>query len=339
MPPRSATSPQAQIDLRAQMEECPPVYLKILGAFNIKGWKNGKRKLKIRDIWAYSGVSPETLKDALAGMCERGWLSREREPGGAYTYEKTIEEMTWDEAHEIGRHRLSGEAQQQTLFDKKLEPRTKDVPRGTKAGVGPSGPEGQAKLASPPSNSVGPNPPEGEANSTSGSGQLDPSLNILRSSSKVISKVDSAEPDGSSAEGKSKRKAKPPKPPYAAADGSGWNNLVAAYSVAWMAARRATGVPGESTDQERADLAGHIQKGARALSGLGKKGGFTLVEFQARLGNMSKHQFHAKQDFSLTFFCSHYSEFADGQAALRETGRANSYHGARADDWGNSDDL
>lgn len=129
---KSVTSPQAQIDLRAQMEECPPVYVKILGAFNIKGWKNGKKKLTVKELWAYSGVPVETLKLGLKKMDERGWITRTREPGGAYVYEKAIEEMTWDEAHELARFRLTGGLpQQQGLFEASKAKKGEYVPRGT----------------------------------------------------------------------------------------------------------------------------------------------------------------------------------------------------------------
>ena len=40
MASKSNLSPMAFVDLRAQIEDCNPGFCKILGAFNLKGWKN-----------------------------------------------------------------------------------------------------------------------------------------------------------------------------------------------------------------------------------------------------------------------------------------------------------
>ena len=117
MASKSNLSPMAFVDLRAQIEDCNPGFCKILGAFNLKGWKNGKKKLKAKELAAYTGMNLDRVNDLTKGMAERGWLKRTRTSDG-YDYEKTIEEMTWDEAHEIARFRMDGEPKQQVLIPK-----------------------------------------------------------------------------------------------------------------------------------------------------------------------------------------------------------------------------
>jgi len=114
---RSNLSPMAMVDLRAQIEDCNPGFCKILGAFNLKGWKNGKRKLKAKELAAYTGMTLDRINDLTKGMAEKGWLKRTRTSDG-YDYEKTIEEISWDEAHEIARFRMDGEPKQQSLLPK-----------------------------------------------------------------------------------------------------------------------------------------------------------------------------------------------------------------------------
>lgn len=113
---RSITSPMAMVDLRAQIENCNPGWCKILAAFNLKSW-NGKKRITAKEIAAYSGLAMDRVNDLTKGMVAKGWLARKRTPNG-YIYEKLIKEMTWDEAHEIGRLRLTGHAQQPDLFKK-----------------------------------------------------------------------------------------------------------------------------------------------------------------------------------------------------------------------------
>lgn len=353
--PRSIASAQAQIDLRAQMEACPPVFCKVLGAFNIKGWKNGKKQLSLLEIHAYSGVPVETLKDALVGMVERGWLLRARSRRGKpYVYEKTISEMTWDEAHELARLRLTGEAQQQTLFDKKGEARASvprgtpalepaDVPRGTGQDEKPNPPDPRAKLAPEAGSKLEekaagdePNWPQGGGDLALGSGQIGPSLTLLSSSlSSSLSSKDPGAPEGAAASARKQVRKRTEKAaePFRAHDGTSWAVLVEDFGSAWKAARRQIGAAGEGSDQERADLALHLRKGCGALSRMAKATGFTRGAFKARLANMSKHNFHRQKDFSLSYFCSNYSEFDDGNPAITGQGkRPGAYHGARGDD-------
>ncbi len=78
----------------------------VIGAFNIKGWKNGVKKLDQDTISAYSNIPLRTLVRVLQRMVAKGWLKRHLGKGRIYVYEKSLEEMTWDECHELGRKRL-----------------------------------------------------------------------------------------------------------------------------------------------------------------------------------------------------------------------------------------
>ncbi len=123
------------------------------------------------------------------------------------------------------------------------------------------------------------------------------------------------------------------KPPWAADDGSAWKTLTEAFEKAWRQARASQGPSNGSSEEElKADFEAHLKKGVRALSSKAKSKGFTLEAFKARLANMPAHDFHAKQDFSLVYFLSHYSEFADGQEALRKK-HSGRNAGAAKGDW------
>ena len=266
---RSISSPQAMIDLRAQIEKCKPGFCKVLGAFNIKGWKNGKKKLSNREIAAYSGLEIDNVKDLTSEMVDYGWLSRSRTKGNKeYVYEKTIEEMTWDEAHEIARLRLSGDPQQKELFG--------SVPRETISKAG-----GKRPL------SWGEKTPE--------LGAKDPCPNSIKGIFKDSLKGSGLKPAA-----------------YQTRDGHPFKALTDAWLETYLEFRKGSGLEAIV----KADAARHIKKGVRALSKLGQEEGFLFEEFLRRLKNLPKHQFARKQDCSLTFFLSHYSEFADGAQAL-----------------------
>lgn len=140
----SIVSPCAMVDLRAQIEG-DGNEAKVCAAFNIKGWKNGKKKLTQVEIAAYSNIPLRTLRRVLEGMISKGWLSRESGRDKVYIYEKTIEEMTWDEAHEICRARITGEPVQIPLIAKKSSGQNGQSKR-------PEWPEQAAKMAT--SNSI-----------------------------------------------------------------------------------------------------------------------------------------------------------------------------------------
>ena len=116
-------------------------------------------------------------------------------------------------------------------------------------------------------------------------------------------------------------------PPPAPA-GPGWSHqdLVNDYFEAWKA------LQAEMTPVRSLDLQAHIKRGVKALGALSKASGFDRGEYLRRLANMGKHKFHAKKDHALNYFCSTYSEFADGQRSLEEApGRR--YHASGTDDF------
>lgn len=120
-------------------------------------------------------------------------------------------------------------------------------------------------------------------------------------------------------------KVEPKKPAYATSDGFNSQQLVERWTLAWCVwkiglrgVQVAKAAALESlTPIEKLDLGLHLNKGARAIHAIGKKPGFTMDEFGARCDNMGQHQFNPGQDCSLTFFCSHYPEFANGHKQLK----------------------
>lgn len=96
------------------------------------------------------------------------------------------------------------------------------------------------------------------------------------------------------------------KAPWAAADGTGWQALVDDYAQAFAVAKKnpvatATMIPADFAQLKR--LAGTK--------------GFTRAEFQRRLANMGLHDFHARQEFALSYFCTRWREFSDDAEGIK----------------------
>ena len=104
----------------------------------------------------------------------------------------------------------------------------------------------------------------------------------------------------------SKTNAAREKAPWAAADGTGWQALIDDYVQAFAVAKKnpiatPTLLPADFAQLKR--LAG------------GKT--FTRAEFKRRLANMGLHDFHARQEFALSFFCTRWAQFADDAEEIK----------------------
>lgn len=96
------------------------------------------------------------------------------------------------------------------------------------------------------------------------------------------------------------------KAPWAATDGTGWQTLVEDYAAAFAVAKKD---PAAKPDMTPADFA--------QLKRLAVAKAFTRAEYQRRLANMGLHDFHARQEFSLAYFCTRWREFADDAEGIK----------------------
>lgn len=282
----------AMVDLRAQIEDCDPAFAKILGAFNLKGWKDGKTELTNKEIAAYTGFTERRASNLTALMHTKGWLERRRRAGGEYVYKKNIPAMTWAEAHEIARLRLTGDPQQRLLG--------LDVPKKTAV----SGYQNETDPL--------PNHDAQDTKSRRTRYQFEtPYSNkvFLKSSFKDLSKKTTP----GSAKGLDPAPSGHEKAPWRSRDGHSLLELTDAYSDVYLAFKAALGV---KTEVALADRDRHIGRGVRALVAEASKPGFDFDEYVRRLKNMPRHSFAVKKDLALTTFISMNSEFADGSASL-----------------------
>lgn len=99
--------------------------------------------------------------------------------------------------------------------------------------------------------------------------------------------------------------------PWMSTDGKRWGDFVEAYWLEYQKVRFENKLPVPEVMPQDA-------RGMGALKKLLNDPQITFDRFVSRLKNLGRHDFAAKQDWSLFHFCTHFREFEDGSKSFAQ---------------------